>query len=115
VPRDVGLYLEDMIEAAARIASYTKGVDFGQFAADPRTVDAVIRNLEILGEAAKRVPDSIRERAVEIDWRKIAGMRDVLAHSYFRIDHQIVWDAAAKKVPALVAPLQRLLGEIGPG
>jgi len=113
VPRDIGLYLEDMLEAAARLASYTDGLDFGEFAGDPRTIDAVVRNLEILGEAAKRVPDVIRERATEIEWRKVAGMRDVLAHAYFHVDVQIVWDAATNKVPGFVDPLRRLLGELG--
>ena len=113
MPRDIGLYLEDMIEAATRLATYTDELDFDGFAGDPRTVDAVVRNLEILGEAAKRVPDDIRERAEEIDWRKIAGMRDVLAHAYFQVDRQIVWDAATNKVPELVEPLRRLLGELG--
>lgn len=113
MPRDIGLYLEDMLEAAARLASYTDGLDFDGFARDPRTIDAVVRNLEVLGEAAKRVPDMVRERAVEIDWRKVAGMRDVLAHAYFQVDLKIVWDATINRVPELVEPLRRLLGEFG--
>ena len=113
MPRDIGLYLEDMIEAATRLADYTNGFEFDAFAKDARSVDAVVRNLEILGEAAKRVPDATRERAPEIDWRKIAGMRDVLAPAYFQIDLQIVWDAATNKVPELVEPLRRLLMDLG--
>jgi uncharacterized protein with HEPN domain len=114
VPPDIGLYVEDMIEAATRLASYTDGLDFDGFGGDPRTIDAVVRNLEILGEAAKRVPDDVRRQAAEIDWRKIAGMRDVLAHAYFQVDLQIVWDAATNKVPELVEPLRRLLADLGP-
>ena len=115
MPRDIGLYVEDMIEAATRLASYTDGLDFESFAGDPRTIDAVVRNLEIFGEAAKRVPDDVRGKAADIDWRKMAGMRDVLAHAYFKVDLQIVWDAATNKVPELVKPLRRLLARLGPG
>jgi uncharacterized protein with HEPN domain len=115
VPRDAGLYLEDMLEAASRVASYVEGRDLPAFAADARTVDAVLRNLEILGEAAKRVPDDLRDRAPDIPWRKIAGMRDVLAHTHFEVDLDIVWDAAIHKVPALVEPLPRLLADLGAG
>lgn len=112
MPRDVGLYLEDMLEAARRLAGYVTAMDRAAFEADSRTIDAVIRNLEILGEAAKRVPEDVRQRAAAIDWRKIAGMRDVLAHTYFEVDLDIIWDAATNKVPALVEPLQRLLADL---
>ena len=71
----IGLYLEGMLEAASRLVSYVGGLDFESFAGVPRTVDAVARDLEILGEAAERVPDAVRERAPEIEWRKVAGMR----------------------------------------
>ena len=114
MPRDAGLYLEDMLEAAKRLADYVQGMDLESFVVDPRTTDAVIRNLEILGEAAKRVPEHVRQRAADIDWRKVAGMRDVLAHSYFEVDIAIVWDAATNKVPGLVEPLRRLLADLGP-
>jgi len=115
VPRDVGLYLEDMIEAASRVQEYLRGVSSAQFARDPRTVDAVVRNLEILGEAAKGVPEAMRQRAPTVEWRKIAGLRDVLAHAYFQVDLDIVWDAATNKVPGLVEPVRRLLAELGSG
>jgi uncharacterized protein with HEPN domain len=114
VPRDVGLYLEDMLEAARRLEGYMHGLDRNAFAGDTRTIDAVVRNLEILGEAAKRVPEDVRRRAAKIDWRRVAGMRDVLAHSYYEIDIDIVWDAATNKVPGLIEPLRRLLADIGP-
>jgi uncharacterized protein with HEPN domain len=114
VLRDVGLFLEDMIEAARRLAGYLAAMDRAAFEVDTRTVDAVSRNLEILGEAAKRVPEDVRQRAAAIDWRKLAGIRDVLAHTYFEVDLDIVCDAATSKVPELVEPLRRLLPELDP-
>ncbi len=74
----------------------------------------MVRILEILGEAAKRVPEDLRGRAAEIEWRRTARMRDVLAHGCFEVDLAIVWDAATNKVPGLVKLLQRLLAELGP-
>ncbi len=78
--RDVAAYVADMVEACARVTEYTTGVDAGALRADRKTVDAVVRNLKVLGEAAKRVPASVREKAPQIPWREIAGMRDVLIH-----------------------------------
>lgn len=108
--RDPKLYLEDMLEAARRITRYVRGRDREALIADTLTLDAILRNLEVLGEAAKQVPEAMRRQAPEIDWRRIAGMRDILIHAYFKIDVAIVWDAAANKVPGLIPPLTRLLG-----
>jgi uncharacterized protein with HEPN domain len=112
VPRDVGLYLEDMVEAVRRIRSYVTGANEAAFKTDQRSIDAVVHNLTIMGEAAKGIPQHLRDLAPDIDWRKIAGMRDLLVHSYFSIDLAIVWDAACNKVPGLEASLRRLLGSL---
>lgn len=84
-------------------------MDFETFAADSRTVDAVCRNLEVLGEAAKKVPDEFRAAHAEIEWRKLAGMRDVLAHDYFDIDLEVVWDVVQHKLPPLRIAIARLI------
>ncbi len=83
MPRDASVYLRDILEAISRIRAYTSGMDRETSERDPRTVDAVLYNLEILGEATKRVPVQVRQRAPEIEWRKMTGMRDIIAHVYF--------------------------------
>ena len=101
-----------MLEACARVIEYTAGLDGPGLRADKKTVDAVVRNLEVLGEAAKRVSDPIRARAAVVPWRQIAGMRDVLIHDYFGVDLDIVIDVALAKVPSLHVTLEALLDEL---
>ena len=81
--RDWRLYWEDMIESAEKVKRYTKGMSAKTFTADEKTRDAVLRNLEIIGEAAKQIPLETRQRVRGVDWRKIAGFRDIVAHAYF--------------------------------
>lgn len=110
--RDPSLYLADMIEACERVVTYAAGMASAALREDRRTVDAIVRNLEVLGEAAKRVTPDHKGRAPEIPWREIAGMRDVLIHDYFGIDVDIVCDAALTKVPALLPLLRVLLSDV---
>src|SRR5262245_45363032 len=86
MPRDFEVYLEDIRQAIGKIRRYTEGLTRDAFEQDDKTLDAVIRNLEIIGEAAKIVPDSVRASYPAIEWRKIAGLRDILAHQYFEVD-----------------------------
>ena len=78
------------------------------FLADEKTYDAVLRNLEIIGEAAKHLPDEIRAKTPEIDWRKVAGFRDIVAHAYFGIDNRILWDIIENKIPELLRAIQKV-------
>jgi len=108
MPRDPAILLADMLEAVERIRAYTD--DFKKAAMeDPRTFDAVIRNLEILGEAAKGVPEEQRVLMAEVEWRKLAGLRDVIAHQYFGLDEDILSDVVVNKLPALMLFLRRRL------
>jgi uncharacterized protein with HEPN domain len=89
-------------------------MDRAAFAADSKTSDAVLHNLEIIGEAAKRIPPRVQARAPDIEWRKIAGMRDMLAHVYFQVDLVIVWDVVENKLAPLRAAIEELLDQDEP-
>jgi uncharacterized protein with HEPN domain len=108
VSRDVALYVDDMIEACRRITRYSKGLDRPGLMEDTKSYDAVLRNLEILGEACKRVPAEVRARDNEIAWRRIAALRDVLAHAYFGVDEDIIWNVVSIEIPLLLPQLMRL-------
>ncbi|HSA96887.1 MAG TPA: DUF86 domain-containing protein [Acidobacteriota bacterium] len=112
--RDPRVYLEDILEAVRRIAAYTEGMDFVAFAKSPMAIDAVVRNLEVLGEAAGRLPEELRAGAPEIEWRKIIALRDVLAHEYFGIHTKIVWDVVVEKLEPLEAACRKILESLGP-
>ena len=107
--REWELYLEDILESCEKILRFTEGLTFEQFTNDERTYDAVVRNLEIIGEAAKHIPDDIRVVLPNIEWRKAAGLRDMLAHAYFGIDNDILWDIVRNKVPELADAVRGFL------
>ena len=109
MPRDYRLYLQDILDASQKIEDYTADYGLESFKADSKTLDAVIRNLEIIGEAAKRIPEDVRRRLTEIDWKRIAGLRDILAHAYFGVDPEIIWDIIKSEMPALRAGLERFI------
>lgn len=106
--RDAGLYLADIAEAAAKVQAWTDGVDRAAFLSDARSFDAKLRNLEIIGEAAKHVPPELVVAAPEVPWRQIIRLRDRLAHAYFRVDPAIVWDIVENELGPLAAAVERL-------
>jgi uncharacterized protein with HEPN domain len=107
--RDYRVCLEDIVVAVDKIAAFTKGFTGVQFAQDEKTFDAVVRNLEIIGEAVKSIPDDVRQRFPEIEWRKAAGLRDILAHEYFAVDSDILWDVVKNKLPPLRGQILKML------
>lgn len=102
-------FLEDMIAFGERVLVYTSELDQTGFVADRRTYDAVLRNLELIGEAATHIPEAVRDAHQEIDWRSIIGTRNRIAHGYMGIDDDVVWDIVQTDVPDLLPKLRRLL------
>ena len=107
MPHDPRPYLDDIRSSIAAIEEYIQGYSFESFRDDTKTIDAVIRNLEIIGEAAKRVPESTRAEYPQAEWRKITGLRDILIHEYFGVDLRIIWDVLINKLPELKKALQK--------
>lgn len=104
--REWRLFVADMLEASEKIKLYITGMDFADFQTDCRTVDAVIRNLEIIGEAARAIPVAIKEQRPEIDWAAIKGLRNRIIHEYFGLSLPIIWAIAKHDLPVLDAQLK---------
>ncbi len=101
--RDWRLFLRDMRDGALKIRRYTEGRSLDAFLGDEMAYDAVLRNLEIIGEAAKKIPQEVRDCYPEVDWRGMAGLRDLLAHAYFALDDRTLWDIIQTELPAFLA------------
>lgn len=99
--REDRLYLNDILKSIDHIETFVDGQTFGQFSRDEKTVSAVVQKLQIIGEAAKAVSESMKELNPNIPWKEMAGMRDRLIHSYFSTDQQLVWKTVKEDLPAL--------------
>ncbi len=109
--RDLNLLLDDMLESAMKITRYTSNLTFETFVADEKTIDAVTRNFEIIGEAANRIPEEYRNETPELEWNRLRGFRNRIVHEYFGIDYEIVWTIIENDLKDLIEYLENLTKE----
>lgn len=111
MPQDFKNYLADIEEAIQKIFKYTQNMTYEAFVEDDKTIDAVIRNLEVIGEAGRNIPEDIRHRYSEIEWKRIIGLRNILIHEYFGLSIRIIWDIVHNKLPELAQQIRLILDE----
>lgn len=107
--RDYRLYLKDILAAMESIEAFVAGMDLDAFRADDKTASAVVRKFEIIGEAAKGVPDEVRRSYPQVPWKEMAGMRDRPIHVYFGVDYQLVWMTIKERLPQVKPQIQEIL------
>lgn len=110
--RDYKLYLEDILTSADKIQNYVGDTSYEALLVDEMKLDAIVRNFEIIGEAASKIPSDIRDKYPFIEWRKISDFRNVLAHEYFGIDYKIMWDIIKTKLPKLKQDIKTIIDSI---
>ena len=111
MPRECKVFLKDVLECIQKIEDHVGKIDFELFEEDEWTQDAVIRNFEVIGEATKSIPDEIKKKFPEIDWKKVVGLRDVLIHQYSSVNVRILWDIIQNKMPELKRVVLNLLNQ----
>lgn len=111
--KDYKLYFLDMDSSCKKISSYTRGLTFKEFTSEPKTIDAVVRNLEIIGEAVNKVPPEIRKETSEIPWNEIVGLRNKVIHEYFDVNIPIIWETVKDDIPNLQRQVKKVLKELG--
>ena len=110
--RDLKLLLEDMLESSLKIRRYTENLNYDSFIQDDKTIDAVIRNFEIIGEAANRLNPDYRLNNLIIDWKRIRGFRNRIVHNYFGVDYEIVWSIIENDLDELISNLSSLIRDL---
>lgn len=115
LPRDHRDYLEDIRRAVLKAFEFVEGMAYEDFLVDDKTLFAVVRALEILGEATKRIPNEIRDRAPHVPWRSMAGIRDKLIHDYVSVNAEVVWKTVTEDLPGLLPMIQELLDQMSRG
>ena len=107
--RHYKLYISDILESIGKIEKYTKGFSRSSFQKNTLVVDAVIKNLEVIGEASKRIPAGVKNQVPNIEWKKIVGLRNILIHEYSGIDREIIWNVIESKLPELKKGLSEIV------
>ncbi|NPV07468.1 MAG: DUF86 domain-containing protein [Anaerolineae bacterium] len=108
-------YLADILEASERVAAYTEGLTYEDFLARPMVQDAVLRNIQVIGEATKKLSSGLRTGHAHIPWQAMAGMRDRIVHHYFGINYEVVWDVVRKDLPRVASQVRAVLAEVARG
>ena len=107
--REWKLFVEDIVESIELIEQYIEDLEFNDFRKDRKTIDAVVRNFEIIGEASKYIPDYIKGKHTDVDWIGIVGLRNRIVHEYFVISIEIVWNIVKQELPKLKKPMKQIL------
>ncbi|HQL91296.1 MAG TPA: DUF86 domain-containing protein [Syntrophales bacterium] len=110
--RDYNFYIKDILKSIHQIESFVEGLQYEEFRKDDKTASAVIRKLEIIGEAAKQIPTRIRQTHPELPWTEMARMRDKLIHGYFGVDHEIIWKVVKERLPEVKATLEKIIAQL---
>ena len=110
--RDYKLYLDDIVESCEKIQTFAAGMSYEAFIQDERTIDAIVRNLEIIGEAVKNVPGEWLEMQPQIEWKNIARLRDIIVHRYFKVELDVVWGIVNERIEELRKAVQFLLDNL---
>ncbi|GBE18331.1 hypothetical protein BMS3Abin16_00928 [archaeon BMS3Abin16] len=110
--RDYYDYIQDVLTSIDEVDEFTKDMSFDEFAGDKKTINAVVRSLEVLGEAAKKIPADMRKKNVKVPWNLMAGMRDKLIHQYFSVDLEIVWKVVKEELPPIRPFIEKIITEL---
>ncbi|MDO8873911.1 MAG: DUF86 domain-containing protein [Methanoregula sp.] len=105
------LLVYDIYQSIEKIENFTQGISFDQLMADERTKDAILRNLQVIGEASKNLPESLIADYPEVDWSGLAGVRDIVTHWYFRVDWHLLWTSIHEELPVLKKQIRKLKEE----
>jgi uncharacterized protein with HEPN domain len=110
--RDYNFYIKDILQSIMQIEKFVEGMDYEEFLRDEKTTSAVIRKLEIIGEAAKHIPARVRQAHPKLPWNEMARMRDKLIHGYFGVDCEIVWKVVKERLPDVKSSLEKIIADL---